>query len=283
MKVKEFFNRDIKPHWIRNFIKNSLKYSFKRGSSRNKRAKSNLSIYAQAVFSSKLMTRILQDRLIINIDESSYGRSIRNNYSWLPKSQNSGIINTMWSGRLTLIWGLASNGDWIWMSTNMTTTTEDFCIFMHILRAFVDKCCHQKSRIVTAVIDDAAIHLTEQSKSLWKGVGVELLGLPQYCPHLAPCELVFGMTKKVIINQVKYKGIDFSKSEGEVAIMDALGRLENYEAVNMWRGVMKIWKTIVVEVWIKIKDLNKDYKNSDLLLNQNKLSSEEEGEGIKSR
>ena len=118
MKINEVLNRELKPHWIRNFIKNNLRYSFKRGSSRNKRAKSSTSVYEQAVFSSKLMTRILENRLIVNIDESSFGRSIRNNYSWLPKSQNFGIINTMWSGRLTLIWGLASNGHWMYMSIN---------------------------------------------------------------------------------------------------------------------------------------------------------------------
>ena len=211
IRLKETLNKDIKPHWIRSFIKNSLRYSFKRGSTRNSRAKSNTSVYSQAVFSSKLMARILEDRLIVNIDESSFGRSVRNNYSWLPKAQSSGIINVMWTGRTTLIWGLASNGDWICMTINKTTTTEEFCIFMFILRAYIDKCSFQRSKVVTATIDNAAIHLTKMSKSLWKGIGIELLGLPQYCPHLAPCELVFGMAKKIIINQMKYSGVDFSK------------------------------------------------------------------------
>ena len=44
-------NKDLKPYWIRDFIKNKLRYSFKRGSSRNKRAKSSTSIPYSMLFS----------------------------------------------------------------------------------------------------------------------------------------------------------------------------------------------------------------------------------------
>ena len=87
----------------------------------------------------------------------------------------------MWTGRTTLIWGLASNGDWICMTIDKTTTTEEFSIFIFILKAKIDKCSLQTSKIVTAMIDNVAIHLTKKLKSLWKGVGIELLGLAQYC------------------------------------------------------------------------------------------------------
>ena len=161
------------------------------------------------------MIRILEDRLIINFDESSFGRSIRNNYSWLQKFQNSGIIKTMWSGRLTLIWGHASNGCWICMGINMITTTEEFWIFMYIQRSYLDRCFETRSKMVTVTIDYKSIHLTKQKKSLWMNLGIELLGLPQNCPHLAPWELVFGMVKRILSYQVKYKGVDFSKPEGQ--------------------------------------------------------------------
>ena len=235
-------NKDLKPYWIRDFIKYKLRYSFKRGSSRNKKAKSSTSIYAQAAFSSKLMRRILEDRLIVNIDESSFGRSIRNNYSWLPKSLNSGIINKKWSGRLTLIWGLTSNGSWMCMSINQTAKTEHFGIFMLIFRAYVDKCFNTKSKVITAAVDNAAIHLTKQSKALWIGLGIELLGLPQFCPHHAPWELVFGMVKGILKRRFKYKGVDFSKIEGKSAVVKALEKLDTKKALNMWKVLLKYVK-----------------------------------------
>ena len=47
------------------------------------KAKSSTSVSSQATFNWKLMTRIFEDRLIVNIDEHSYGRPIINNYSWI--------------------------------------------------------------------------------------------------------------------------------------------------------------------------------------------------------
>ena len=258
IKLKEALNSDAKLHWIRNYLKNDMKYSFKRGSSRNVRVKSTSSVFPQAIFSTKLMTRILEDILVINIDESSYGRSIKNNYSWLPKSQSSGIINSMWTGRLTLVWALASNGSWMCMMNNKTTTTEDFWIFIFILRSYLNKCHKQSSRLVTVTVDNASIHLTKQTKSLWTSLCIEMLGLPQYWPHLAPCELVFGMTKKILTSEIRYGTIDFSKQSGKSAIINALEKLEFKKALNMWRNVAKISKTIVSEAWRKIKWLNID-------------------------
>ena len=73
MKLNEILKEDLKPQWIKNFIKSKLRYSFKRGSTRNHRAKSDSSIYAQTIFSRELMNRILEDRLVLSIDESSFG------------------------------------------------------------------------------------------------------------------------------------------------------------------------------------------------------------------
>ena len=233
MKLNEALKKDLKQHWISIFIKSKLRYSFKRGSTKNHRAKSDSSIYAQTIFRWKLMNRIFEDRLVFNIDESSFGRSIRTNYSWLPKSQNSGIINTMCSGRLTLIWGLANSDSWMCMTIDKTTTTKDFGVYMYILRSYINKCDDMKLKVITAVVDNTSIHLTSLSKSLWRCLNIELLGLPQYCPHLAPVELIFGMTKRILIRQVSKEGVDFSKPEGQTAIIRALESLTNQKAFNM--------------------------------------------------
>ena len=171
------------------------------------------------------MNRILEERLVFNIDESYFGRSIRTNYSWLPKSQNSGIINTMWSGRLALIWGLANSGSWMCMTIDKTTTTEDFGVFMYILRFYINKCYDMKLKVITAFVENASIHLTSLSKSLRRCLNIELLGLPQYCLHLTPVELVFETTKRIIIRQIPKEGVNFSKPEGQTAIIRTLESL----------------------------------------------------------
>ena len=84
------------------------------------------------------MTRIFEDWLIVNIDENSYGRSVKKNYYWLSKSQSSGFVSTIWTGGLTLMWGITWNGDSMYMSFDRTTKIEDFWIFMYILRKYLE-------------------------------------------------------------------------------------------------------------------------------------------------
>ena len=116
-----------------------MRYSFKRGTDRNVRAKSTVSVYQQSIFSAKLLSEIYDDTLIINIDENSFSRSVKSNYSWLPIRQSSDIINVSSQGRISLTWGLMINGHWIWLMSQDTTTIQEFCVFLHILRMFVDK------------------------------------------------------------------------------------------------------------------------------------------------
>ena len=61
------------------------------------------------------------------------------------------------------------------------------------------------------------------------------------------------MTKKILTSEIRYGTIDFSKQSGKSAIINALEKLEFKKALNMWRNVAKISKTIVSEAWRKIK------------------------------
>ena len=94
-------------------MKQKIQYSYKRGINKNIRAKSSTSIFQQAIFGSILLNEIYDDYIVVNIDESNYGRSVKTNYSWLPINQCSGIINVGSQGTITLICSLFSNGNWI--------------------------------------------------------------------------------------------------------------------------------------------------------------------------
>ena len=47
-------------------------------------------------------------------------------------------VKTMWTGRLTLIWGITSNGHLMCTSIDWTTKTKDFGIFMYIFIAYLN-------------------------------------------------------------------------------------------------------------------------------------------------
>ena len=177
-----------------------------------------------------------------------------------------------------MIWGLANSGSWMCMIIDKTATTEDFGVFMYMLRSYINKCNYMKLKVITAVVDNASIHLTSLSKPLWRFLNIELLELLQYCPHLAPVELVFGMTKRILIRQVPKEGVDFSKPEGQTTIIRALESLTNQKEFNMWKRVIYIWKAIVVEVWSKTKTLMTNTQIVDSLMTSIKENSQEKAE-----
>ena len=192
--------REIKQHWISNFLKNELGYSYKRGSDRNTRASSSTSIYKQAIFWCKLIAKLHAECLVINIDESSFGRSVKQNYAWLPKNHSSGIVNVGALGRTTLIFALMSTGSWMGLLVNETVTGQGFNLFLYLLMIYIDSTFKDLISKAIVTIDNASIHLTTDNKKTAANCKFEMLGLPPYLPHLALVEYVFchdkGLHKK---------------------------------------------------------------------------------------
>ena len=209
-------------------------YSYKRGASRTPKSKSKSSMYLQAAFSCWLLQSIYEDCMIVNIDESSFSRSVKWMYSWLPKSKTSGIINTLFKGRTTLILALLTNGHWISMTIDETAKSEDFCLFLCVLKNFIEKWFMRTYSAIKLTFDNATVHLTKQCKEVWNTIGFEILTLPQYWPHLAPAELVFGMIKQKLRNQRNNEVIDFSKSDGKLVLATALDTLDPLKSKNLW-------------------------------------------------
>ena len=52
------------------------------------------------------MLAIHKKNSIVNIDESSFNRSVRSHYSWLLRGSSHPILNTFLTERATVIFGL---------------------------------------------------------------------------------------------------------------------------------------------------------------------------------
>ena len=165
--VDNAFDSNTKELNIRKFLINDLRFSYKRGSSRLITSKKKNSVHLWSIFSSRMLFALYEKRLIVNIDESSYNRSVKSNYSWLPIGCSSPILNTNCTGRTTIILGLFSNGHWLWMSVNGTTQAGHFWVFLQLLHKFIENCWEQQADTTKVVFDNARIHLTDKVKRLW--------------------------------------------------------------------------------------------------------------------
>ena len=151
---------------LRIYLRDSLGYRFKKGSSRNLFSMKEETKFSQAIFAWRLLSDLYKGRLIVNVDESSFGRLIKNNYSWLPKGSTHPIINTKCEGRISMIFGLCSNGKWIAMIQDQTGTEKTFQIFWLFLKKFVDCWHRENNQPLRVILDNASLHITEEVKRI---------------------------------------------------------------------------------------------------------------------
>ena len=128
-----------------------------------------------------------------------------------------------------------------------TTTTQDFGMFLYILRVYLDRWFNHGGAEVVITVDNVSIHWTSQAKETAAKLNMRIIGLPPYWPHLAPVELVFGYVKNHIRRQCISNSVDYSKTSGKRTIIKGLEGLTSQVGYKMWKKVVQTSKHIIVE------------------------------------
>ena len=241
------FKSEIGYNELRLYLKNILGYRFKRGSSRVPLSKKKELIFCQAIFSWRLLSDLYRERIVVNVDETSYGRSVKENYSCLPKGSTYPVINTIWEGRINMTFGLCSNGKWIAFIQDQNGTTKTFQVFLIFLKYYIDSWLEINSTPIQVVLDNAALHLTESTKNVAKILSIELNWVPPYSPNLSPVEMVFGVSKKKIWANKGKEKINFSKPSGKKVLVNVLKTLSNRTCMGMWLQFIWEAKKVMLE------------------------------------
>ena len=194
----------------------------------------------RSIFSFRILLNMYRKRLIVNVDESSFGRWVQTNYSWLPKGITSPIVNARWRGRANLIFGLWSNGRWMAVIQNENGTAKNFKLFMIFLKKYIHSWYKSSVQPYWVILDNSAIHFTESVRKLAKTIGIEHNSIPSYSPNLAPVEMVFGVAKRKIWCMKSKEIIDFSYPSGKKALVDVLKTLNT----DVWNGM---WLNFILE------------------------------------
>ena len=128
------FNVHLNKRELKSFIKNDLKYTFKKGSPSVNKANDEITKTSKKLFSTYLLQYIMEDKYIINVDEVSFSRNLINNYSWLPSSQTSQIINKVSKGSWSIVTGLWSDGEYFAVIFYFTIKSNQFCSYLSLLK-----------------------------------------------------------------------------------------------------------------------------------------------------
>ena len=201
-----------------------------------------------------MLREIRDEALLVNVDESSYNRSIKRNYSWLPVGSSNPIINDRWFGHTSIIFGLVSNGEWLWINVDETTKSSDYWHFIMLLKKFLDSLKLSNRGAFKLLVDNASIQYSKESRRTWAYNGFEINTIPVYSPNLAPVELLFASSKWYIRGQSALGKIDFRNRSGKVTIMNSFARLEKEFYIGLWFEFVKQAKLWINEARLKLRE-----------------------------
>ena len=141
---------------------------------------------------------LLDKEIIINADEWSFDRALKQKYSWLSKRKSCPIINILYKRKANMIQGTTSNGEWFSMIHANTGDSIKFWIFLKLFERCWLEASEDNRSLPCIVVNNAFIHTSKLTKAIYKNIEVRLRFMPPYWPEVAPVEQMFKMLKAKI-------------------------------------------------------------------------------------
>ena len=116
--------------------------------------------------------------------------------------------------------------------------------------------------MIKIISDNARIHLAIKTQISTGYLKLNIYMLPPYSPQLALLEWIFGMIKRIILTMKSVITIDFSKKSEEIAIHQALGRINENLGKIIWLKFIMESKNVIIE-WMKRLKVTKIIENDD--------------------
>ena len=176
-----------------------------------------------------------------------FSRNLKQNYSWLPKGIGSQIINAKYYGTWSLIAGICSDEQFIWMIVHQTVNSEVFQKYLSILWFAIDRRPDLKDHKVTLSLDNASIHHSKDTMNRLQQLRLNVDFIPAYSPMLAPVEVFFKQSKTKMRRCSEFKKQNLSHQSGYVELCRLILELEGEPIKYSWKECITISKNIISE------------------------------------
>ena len=250
--LKNRLDVDIDSRTEARYMKNSLSMSFKKASSRPTQI-DTLRIHRLKVLYSIILSKQLNSwKWIVNVDESSFSRLTKKDYTWLLKGIPGSVKNVQFSGSINLISAISTTGASYSAIAKQTTDSECFCVFISKLFAEIEKSEGIDKAGTLLILDNAPWHQSKATIEYLNKERIRHLFLPQYSPDLAPVELFFGQLKGMAkISQ--NKNIRLLKQEGIEFIATQIKKITKERVSKIWSHLYRRLRYYLEEVSTIIK------------------------------
>ena len=241
VEVTKIVNDRLKTNYNSSFIRKILKYnlhmSFKRIKSRPNSIDLNRVKAIRQLYIVKLWQEITVDTLIVNIDESSINRSIMTNYSWGIKGVAKEATNAPFSGSLSIIMSILSNGNWMAFFKNSTINADIFKTYFQQLSKWINKNQRFNYKTILIILDNCSIHKEKEVKKILNKIDAKILFLSPYSPQFAPIEMYFGLFKKYLKEKFKREHIKLNAKENISAVIQWLKSIKSETIRKLFKNM----------------------------------------------
>ena len=246
ISLKEKLNVDIDRRTITKFMKNELSMSFKKASSRPIQIDVKIIQRLKALFSIMLTKQLDKIEWVVNLDESSFSRLTKQNYTWLLKGVPGSVKNIQFSWSINLITAISTTGASYSSMANKTTDSDWFIAFFHKLFKEIEIKEGIDRRMVLLILDNAPCHQSNKVTGYLEVKHIKHIFLPQYSPDLAPVELFFGRVKQ-LVKGCRKRSTNLNKSEG-VDLIALQIKLITRDCIK------RIWTHFYRRLWFYLKE-----------------------------
>ena len=207
---------------IRKFMKNIMKWSFKRVKSRLVNVNLQRINEVRSLFAVVLSKEINLKTILINIDESSINRFVKINYSWGYKWKPIEWDNSSFTGFISWIRAICSKGSWLTLLTNQIINAENFVWFIKILNNWLNLNNNFGYNEVLIILDNWYVHKSKLTQILLKKLTYKIFYIRAYSPEFAPVEMSFSLLKRNLSESRKNKNIKLSFMQNLIKIHHSL-------------------------------------------------------------
>ena len=184
---------------------------------------------------------LISETLILNIDEWVISRTTKNNYSWSIKGQNKEINNSPFTGSLSIILAIFSNGLWFLLATDSAINSTIFSHFIKKLEFWVFSNKNFGYENALIIMDNFPSHKSNLTLSTLKKTKFKVSFLPTYSPDLAPVEMCFSHLKCKLWSISSGKIIYLKKKFEQNVILKAMKTISR-ELIKKW--YLNIYDTV---------------------------------------
>ena len=149
------------------------------------------------------------------MDEWTFSRTTKINYSWSIKDKNKEIQNTQFVGNMYMILVILLNGWWMWLITNHTINSSIFIDFIKIIKHWIYFNEFFWYSELTLVIDNCSSYKSKATMSELQKLNMNIYFLPTYSPCLAPIEIWFAYLKHEFVNSWKFRKLNLARKESQ--------------------------------------------------------------------